>query len=155
GCKPALGGEAIEQSLLARERTGALWQLAEHGCRAAPALAPGQGQLAAEPLQERRLASAVAAEQREPVTVAQLQVDRPDAEAVALDDRLREPRDYVGAARGRREREPRRTRRPRLLAPCEPTELLGRSLLHVLRLLLLATLAVAALLPLPHPSGLL
>ena len=87
--------------------------------------------------------------------MAQLEVDRPDAEAAALDDGSGKPRDHVAAARCRSQREAQLPRRPRLLDPLEPAELLGRRLLHVLRLLLLATLAVAALLPLPHPARLL
>ena len=50
-------------------------------------LARRQRQLAEQRLQQRRLARAVAAEHCEPVAVAQLEVDRADAEAVPLDDR--------------------------------------------------------------------
>ena len=67
--EPALGDEAVEQALVARERAGALRQLAEHGARAEPALARRERQLTEQRPQERRLAGAVAAEQRKPVAV--------------------------------------------------------------------------------------
>src|SRR5262249_17782300 len=105
-------------------------------------------------LQQGRLPGAVAPEQRQPVAVAELEVDRPDPEAVSLDDRVLEPRDHVAAPRAGCERELQLPGRPRLLDLLQLAELLGRLLLHVFRLLLLAALAVAAPPPLPHPPRL-
>jgi hypothetical protein len=74
---------------------------------------------------------------------------------IAIGDRAPHPCHHVAASPCRRELETQLPRGPRLLDALEPAELLGGGLLDVLRLLLLAALAVATVLPLPHAASLL
>src|SRR5215211_3416 len=83
-CEAAVGGEAVEQPLVARKRARSLRQLAEHRSRSQTALAGAQGKLAEQRLQHGGLAGAVPAEDREPVAVAELDVDRADPKRAAL-----------------------------------------------------------------------
>ena len=139
-----------------RPRTArALRQLAEHGARAQPTLARRQRQLAEQRLQQRRLAHAVAAEHASRSPWRSSRSTGPTRKPFARRPPPRAARPRRRRAAAGREREPQLPRRPRLLDLLEPAELLGGGLLHVLRLLLLAPLAVAALLPLPHPARLL
>src|SRR5581483_8313857 len=115
-----------------------------------PARAHRERQPAEQRIEERRLAAAVRADDREAVADMEVDVDRPEAERAALDHRALEPGDHVAAARAGHEPEAELPRLVRLLDDGEGAELALERLLHVLRLLLLAALPVAALLPVLH-----
>src|SRR4029079_17127816 len=127
-----------------------LLELAEHDRGADPALALYERQPAKERIEERRLAAPRRADDRKPLAPEELEVDRADAERPTLGDRLAEPHDDVPAPNRRREAELQLPGLVRLLDRGEVAELLLVRLLHVLCLLLLTALPVAALLPLLH-----
>jgi hypothetical protein len=83
------------------------------------------------------------------------QVERPEPESITFDDRALESCHHVSRSPNRHERELEPPRRPRLLDPLQPIELLLEPLADVLRLLLLAPLPVSALFPAAHRSHLL
>src|SRR5439155_19567787 len=97
----------------------------------------------------------VRSEDGDAIAPANVEVERAQAERPPLDDGALEPRDDVSAARARLDLEAEAPRLPRLLGALEAVELLLERLADVLRLLLLAPLAIAALLPLLHPAALL
>src|SRR5206468_12783061 len=111
-------------------------------------------QLAEQRLEKRGLPASVRADDRDPVAPADLEVDRAEPEGAALDDRRLEPRDHVAASPVRAELEVQLPRLERLLHPLQPFDPPDVGLAYVLRLLLLAALPVAALLPLLHPPQL-
>jgi hypothetical protein len=117
--------EELDQRSLGVEPGAVLLELAEAdaGPDEAPAARKRQG--ADERSNQSRFSGAVRADDREAVAVSKLEVDRPEPEAVPLDDRLLEARDDI-AASPRSERELEAPGRPRLLHLLEPLEpLLG------------------------------
>ena len=147
--------EDLEQRLRSRQRGAVLPELAEDDARAEPAAAGSERKPAEQGVQQRRLAAAVRPGDGEPVAPADREVERPEPEGAALDDRVLEANGDLATARRRRERELELPRLVRLLDGLDPRELRAVRPLHVLRLLLLAALAVAAPLPLGHPALLL
>ena len=87
--------------------------------------------------------------------MADLEVQRAEAKAVAADHGALEPGDDRPRARRDLELELEAPRRPRLLHPLHARELALKRLARVLGLLLLASLAVAALVPLARAASLL
>ena len=132
-------------------------------CSSSPRTTPGPAQrepsrerhATEQRVEQRRLPAPVRADDGDPLAPADLDVERAEGEGASADERALEPDDDVAAARGRREPEAELPRLVRLVDRVEPLEALRRRLLHVLRLLLLAALAVALLLPLLHPAALL
>ena len=115
GGSPLASTNAVEQRPVAGERLAALLELAEDDARPGPARARGERQPPEQRVEQRRLAAAVRPDEREPVAPRDLEVDRPEPERAALDDRLLEPDDDVAAPRRRREPEPQLPRLVRLL----------------------------------------
>jgi hypothetical protein len=101
------------------------------------------------------LPGAVGPEDRETLAVSQLEIERPQPEAVALDDRLLEASDDVAAAALRGQLQLELPGGPRLLDPLDAAAALLHRLGEILALLLLAPLPVAALLPAAHLARLL
>src|SRR5439155_13407384 len=140
--------------LLAPERGTPLLELAEHDARSRPARAAREWQAAEHRVEQGRLAAPVRPDECQPVAPADLEVDRPKREGAAFDNGRFEAHDDLAAARRRREPESQLPRLVRLVDALQVGELLLERLLDVLRLLLLAALAVSALLPLLHPPRL-
>ena len=125
-------------------------QLAEDDPGAEPAPSLGERQAAQQGVEQRRLAAPVRAEHRDAFGPGELEVERAEPKRAALDDGALEPHDDIAAALARREVEPQLPGLVRLVDALEPLDPPGEGLLDILRLLLLAALAIAALLPLLH-----
>src|SRR5207249_11704516 len=124
-----------------------LCQFPEHDARPDPEPAGRELHPPEQHFDEGRLTAAVAADDRQPVCPAELEVDRPEGERAALDDRLLEPQDDVTAPLPHGQRDPQVPGLVRLLDPFEALDPACEPLLHVLLTLLLASLPVAALFP--------
>ena len=116
---------------------------------------PRERQPAEQRVEQGRLAAPVRPGDRDAVAPADGEIERSEPEGAPLDDSLLEPHDRLAAARRRRERELELPRLVRLLDGLDARELRAVGPLHVLRLLLLAALAVPAPLPLRHAALLL
>src|SRR5215204_3882967 len=117
-------------------------------------ISPGGERDAADNCVEQRgLAAAVRPDDRQAVRPAELEVDRPEPKGAALDDGFLEPGDDIAGTTLWCEAEPELPGLVRLVDLRQPVDAPADRALHILRLLLLAPLAVAAFLPalhLPH-----
>ena len=98
GRQSALFEKAREQRGRTGERAFTLGQLANDYSRPDPASPGGGRQLPKEQAYERGFASPVGADDRQPVTGSQFEVERPEAEPIALDHSFFEPGDDIAAA---------------------------------------------------------
>jgi len=98
--------ERADQRLLGVEGAAHLVDLTHHDGPAEPRPAGRQRQPAEQRAEQRRLARAVGAGQRDAVAAVHGEVDRPQPEVVALDDRGRQPGHVVRATGRRVQRQP-------------------------------------------------
>src|SRR5262245_27836073 len=115
----------------------------------------GERQPSRDDVDERRLPAAVGADERKPLHPAEREAERAERQGSALDDCVLEPQNHVAGARPGRERNAQLPRLVRLLDALEPFDAAAKALLHVLRALLLAALAVALFLPALHAAHLI
>jgi hypothetical protein len=94
-----------------------------------PTLPGAEGQATEQRIDQRRLAAPVRTGDREPLAPLDAEVERPEPECAALDDRILQRNDEVTRAPGRSEVEPQLPRLPRLLDPVslEPLDAPRRS----------------------------
>src|SRR5207253_1535747 len=107
--------ERLDERLVDREAGSRLLELAEDDAFACGSRAGRERQLARERPEQRRLAASVRPGDREALAAAEVGVDRTEAEAPALDDRMLEPDDEIAAAARRIELELELPRLERLL----------------------------------------
>src|SRR5436305_4064191 len=114
--------ECRDERVVDAEPCARLVELAEDD--AGPGLAPARGKRkrARDRTEQRGFPAAVPAGDGDALPAIELQVDRPEPEAAALDDRLLEPRDQLAAPRGRLELEAQLPRLERLLRAVEALE---------------------------------
>ena len=152
--RPVSADERAQQRARTRRRSGPL-ELAEDGARANPAVAGEQRQLPEQrPRSRVVLPAPLSAEHRDAVAVRDLEVEGAEAEVAAADHGPLEPGDDRARA-VRRRRGPARASRETMACPRAPSapSSLSERLAGVLRLLLLAPLAVPALVPLSLAPG--
>src|SRR3954471_13644842 len=138
-----------------RELPALLGDLTEHDARADHACACDEGHSREDRVEQCRLPAPVRTDDCEPIGPRELQVERAELERTTFHHRLLESHDDIAAALLRRKLEPELPRLVRLVEGPEPGDATADRLLHVLRLLLLASLSVAALFPLLHSPQLL
>ena len=132
-----------------------LVELTDDDPRAELAAAAGQRHRPENRTQDGRLAAAVRPEHGQAIRPRELEVERSEPKLALLQNRALKARNDLPTAALGRQAEVQLPRFVGFFHAVEPLDPSPVGLLHVLRLLLLASLSVAALLPALHPSHLL
>src|SRR5439155_24653579 len=120
---------------VAGEERTLLIEFSEYGARSECARSTRERDVTDQRAQQRRLASAVPADDRDALAPADVEIQRSEPERAALDDGAAQPRHEVAPARARLEGQLQSPRTPRLVHFCEPLEpLLGLADLRAQRI---------------------